>query len=89
MFPITTKCIFGKSFFKRFNALSEKSRPFKGTSALAVVINLHLSLSIFSIGANSSVSIPLLITVILSFMHLNSLIIPFLELFEGVIIFFK
>ena len=41
-----------------------------------------------STGANSSVSKPLLITVIVSLEQPNSSIMPFFELFEGVIIFF-
>ena len=86
MVPMTTKCILGKSFLSFFNAFKEKSNPFNGTSALAVVINLYSLLLELSSGQNSSVSRPLFITVIFSLLHLNSLTIPSLELFDGVII---
>ena len=51
-----------------------------------MVINLYSFLEKFSIGANSFVSKPLLITLIFNLLHLNSSIIPFLELYDGVII---
>ena len=61
-FPITTKLINGYLSFAIAIALRVKSSPFKGTSALAVVINLNGFFEIIRFGLNIPVSIPFGIT---------------------------
>ena len=68
------------------NAFSVKSKPFRGISALAVVISLKLSFSIFDFGSKVSVSIPLGITSMFSECTLRYFSISFFELRDGVII---
>ena len=67
------------------NALSVKSKPFSGISALAVVISLKLSFSIFDFGSKVSVSIPFGITSIFSEFTLRYFSMSFFELKDGVI----
>ena len=87
--PIITSLNKGNSSFSAAIAFKVKSKPFKGTSALAVVIIWSLILEILSLGEKTLKSIPFGITDIFLLETLKSLTISFFELIDGVEIAFN